>query len=323
MFKYAFVLLILYSLSLTCRAEEEKPGLRPVRVIYLVPSDLEERAAYKAAIHAAILDLQKWYGKQLKGPTFRLNDPIVEVAKSEQTAAWFYDHPAGPRGDDWGFNNSLAEAKRLFGARHNDPNFIWVIYVDCPGNKGRGGSGVTCLPGDDLLGLVGEHPTQKNKLRWVAGLGHELGHAFGLLHPTDTVKDADAIMWAGIYGKFPVVAYLTPQDKAILLQSPFFYHDDDRPVVAPARVVARYAYGGGAFEQLDSKDPIRWREVKTDSDARYAFEEARRDAETIVLRDPARDMAFRFPLKGGRSELSEDGGKTWRPFYLLGAPQKP
>jgi hypothetical protein len=87
----------------------------------------------------------------------------------------------------------------------------------------RGTSGVTCLPEDDLLGLVGKHPTQKNPARWVGGLGHELGHAFGLPHPADTVRDADAIMWAGFYGKYPDKAYLTESDKKILLQSPFFF----------------------------------------------------------------------------------------------------
>jgi len=109
--------------------------------------------------------------------------------------------------DDWGFNNTLAEAGRLVGARYNDPHFIWVLYSDGPGNKGRGGSGVTCLPEDDLLGLIGKHPTQKHPARWVYGLGHELGHAFGLPHPADIVRDKDALMWAGFYMEHPENAY--------------------------------------------------------------------------------------------------------------------
>ena len=302
---------------------EAKPGLKPVRIIYLVPSDREEQAEYKQAIHDAIVELQGWYGKQLDGPSFRLNDPVVEVGKSKYDAAWFYDNPAGPRQDDWGFNNSLAEAKRLFGAKHHDPKYIWVIYVDCPGNKGRGENGVTCLPGDDLLGLVGKHPTQKNKPRWVAGLGHELGHAFGLLHPTDTQKDADAIMWTGMYGKFPVVAYLTPDDKKILMNSPFFYDPEDQPVVKPAKVVLQYTYPGGVFEQTDSTDPIRWIERKTDSDLQFTFEESRRDLEHIYLRDPPRGVAIRLPVAGGRSALSNDDGKSWGAFYPISAPVRP
>lgn len=208
-----------------------KPETRKVRVVYLVSSDRKEDPRYTAAIEHAIKDLQVWYGKQLGGPTFHLSDPVVEVVQSDKDAKWIAENPNGKRRDDWQYNNSLAEAKRLKGARHNDPKFIWVIYSDSPGNTGRGGSGVTCLPEDDLLGLVGEHPTQKDKVRWIAGLGHELGHAFGLPHPDDTTKDADALMWAGFYTKYRTTAYLTPEDKEKLLKSPFFYHPDGKPVV--------------------------------------------------------------------------------------------
>jgi len=173
-------------LSLVCNpsvkaADGEESALRRVRVIYLVSRDREENVEYTAALEHAIQDLQNWYGQQLGGPTYRLSDPVVEVVKSNRPADWFYGNPNGNHQDNLGYNNTFAEAKRLRGAKHNDPKFVWVIYSDGPGNKGRGGSGVTCLPEDDLLGLVGKHPTQKNKLRWIAGLGHELGHASGRL----------------------------------------------------------------------------------------------------------------------------------------------
>ena len=128
----------------------------------------------------AILELQQWYGRQLHGSTFKVHAPVVEVAHSSQPADWFSNHPDGTNRDDWGFNNALAEASRLLGALYNDSHFIWVVYSDGPGDKGRGTSGVAYLPEDDLLGLIGQHPTQKNPVRWVGGLGHELGHAFGL-----------------------------------------------------------------------------------------------------------------------------------------------
>ena len=211
----------------------DTPGPRKVRLLYLVSRDREEVPAYTQALEHALRDLQGWYGKQLGGPTFRLSDPVVEVIKSEQPAAWFHENPHGKDKANWGYNNTLAEGKRLRGARHNDTNFIWVLYSDSPGNTGRGGNGVACLPEDDLLGLVGRHPTQTNTLRWIAGLGHEIGHAFGLPHPRDTKKHADALMWTGIYGKYPDKAYLTEEDKRILMASPFFYHADGRPVLEP------------------------------------------------------------------------------------------
>lgn len=311
---------LLFGLNLaTLRAEEASP-LRRVRVVYLVSSDRTENPAYKAALEHAIRDLQKWYGRQLKGPTFRLYDPVVEVVRSGRPADWFYANPNGSNQDDWGFNNTLDEAKQLIGAKHNDPKFVWVLYSDGPGNKGRGGNGVTCLPEDDLLGLIGKHPTQPDRLRWIAGLGHELGHAFGLPHPKDTKKHADAIMWLGIYGKYPDHTYLTDDDKKILLRSPFFYRDNDEPVARKAKTIARYAYDGGAFEQQDGNEPIYWLETKTNGDAGFTFEETRRDVEHIFLHDAGRGFTIRLPLNGGRSTLSTDDEKTWRPLYEIAKP---
>ena len=298
----------------------EETVLHRVRMVYLVSSDREENVEYTAAIEHAIRDLQKWYGRQLGGSTFRLNDPVVEVVKSNRPADWFYGNPNGDDKDNWGFNNTLDEARRLLGVKHDDPNFVWVVYSDGPGNKGRGGGGVTCLPEDDLLGLVGRHPTQKNKLRWIAGLGHELGHAFGLPHPRDTDKGADAIMWMGIYGKYPDSTYLTDDDKRILMRSPFFYYENNEPVFRKGKVVARYAYRGGAFEQHAGSGPIYWTEVKTDSDATFTFEESRRDSQHIFIYDSSRGFTIRLPVSGGISYLSADNEQTWQPLYEIAGP---
>ena len=148
-----------------------KPRPKSVRIVYLVSADRTVREDFKKGIEAAAKDLQGWYGKQLGGPTFRLNDPVVEVVKSDKNAKGFYGHPNGDEKDDWGFNNGLAEAQRLVGARQGDPDFVWVIYSDGPGNQRQGGNGVTVLPEDDLLGLVGQHLEQKDVKRWIAGLG--------------------------------------------------------------------------------------------------------------------------------------------------------
>ncbi len=85
-------------LSLVCSpllkaGDGEASTLRRVRMIYLVSHDREENARYTAAIEHAIRDLQNWYGQQLKGPTFRLSDPVVEVVKSNRPADWFYGNP--------------------------------------------------------------------------------------------------------------------------------------------------------------------------------------------------------------------------------------
>jgi hypothetical protein len=288
---------------------------KTVRVVYLVSADREVQTNYLQAVERAIRELQGWYAQQLNGPTFKLHNPAVEVAHSSQAAAWFYSHPNGNNQDDWGFNNALAEAGRLLGTRYNDARYIWVVYSDGPGNKGRGGSGVTCLPEDDLLGLIGKHPTQKEPARWVGGLGHELGHAFGLPHPADTARDADAIMWAGFYGKYPNKAYLTAQDKKLLLRSPFFFTPDGKPVAGKESFTEKFRYEGGCFGKLASARQPQWKEWKTESGELFYFEEIKRDGEMIWLKDASRNLLIQLPVKGGALTISGDGGQNWQKLY--------
>jgi hypothetical protein len=289
---------------------------KTVRVVYLVSQDRQVRADFRLALEKAIRELQQWYAKQLNGPTFRLHNPAVEVIHSSQQAAWFYDHTNGEK-DDWGFNNTLAEAGRLVGAKFNDPLYVWVIYSDGPGDKGRGTSGVTCLPEDDLLGLVGQHPIQKKPARWVGGLGHELGHAFGLPHPADTTRDADALMWAGFYDQYPDKTYLTEPDKKILLRSPFFFRADGKPVLGPELFSEKYTYPGGFFGKLAGAESGQWKEGKTGSAEAFYFDEIQRDVKVILLRDAGRGMTIELPIIAGESRFSTDGGATWQPLYQV------
>lgn len=294
-----------------------KPRPNSVRIVYLVSADRTVREDFHKAIEMAAKDLQRWYARQLGGPSFRLSEPVVEVVRSDKKAQWFYSHPNGSQEDNWGFNNGLAEAQRLVGARFSDPNYVWVIYSDGPGNKGRGGSGVTVLPEDDLLGLVGKHPTQKDVRRWIAGLGHELGHAFGLRHPEDTNKDRDALMWTGIYGKYPGKTYLTDEDKRTLMRSLFFFQPNGDPVARRTPVVEKYVYPGGYFGKCsDEKEPA-WVECKADSSAEIHFVEKGRDKNWIQLFDASRNMALRLPIGGGMCSWSTDGGRTWNRLYQV------
>lgn len=194
---------------------------RCVRIIYMVSKDREMKKEYVKAVEKAAQSVQKWYAEKLGGRTFRLHDPIVEVVKSDKGAMWFTENPNDSHRDNWGFLNTLAETKRLCDYEKNREQFVYVVYSDGPGDKGRAIPGFVYLPEDDLLGLVGNHPTQKDVQRWVGGLAHEVGHGLGLKHPKDTKKDYTAIMWAGFYGEYPERAYLTDEDRKILSESPF------------------------------------------------------------------------------------------------------
>jgi hypothetical protein len=87
------------------------PRAKSVRIVYLVSADKTVREDYRKGIETAAKDLQSWYAKQLGGPTFRLNEPVVEVVKSDKKADWFYGHPDGDNKDDWGFNDEAAQAE--------------------------------------------------------------------------------------------------------------------------------------------------------------------------------------------------------------------
>jgi hypothetical protein len=291
------------------------PTSKSVRFVYMVSADRQENPAYRKGVVMAAVNIQAWYKKQL-GTTFKLNGPIVEVVHSKQKATWFYANPNGDDRDVWGYNNTLEEGKRLLDVKLNDPEYIWVIYSDGPGKSGRGGSGVCIMPEDDLLGLIGKHPEQKEINRWIAGLGHEVGHAFGLSHPDDIEKDADAIMWTGIYGKYPDHCYLTAEDKRRLNESPFFFDDRGQPNSGTWKELAQYEYEDGYFtrSQNSKSDKIGWEETKKDRSASFRFHEESTDDDYFYLQSVDRDLMISIPFNGGESYISTDEGNTWDLF---------
>ena len=223
--------LLLVALTLCClasptRADDTDPV---VRLYYVVPWDRPYRTEYRDAIRDAALEIQHFYAEQLDYALgFELADPVVEVVYGGGNSAYY-------AADMWN------RAREEVGARFYDPSNLYVIYVDAKPDCGTaigGGGGVAVLAENDLLGLTSQ-PTIPDcsgyrddypQSRWVGGLGHEIGHAFGLPHPAGCEADApecpgDALMWTG-YASYPDT-YLTEADKAILRESPFFAPEED------------------------------------------------------------------------------------------------
>ena len=210
---------------------------KEVRVVYLVPSDRTIRQDYVSGIRSAIVHLQAFYQNQLgSGFAFSLHSPIVEVFQTSHAASFY---STGGNATQIGFWNSvLGDGFALSGGGFNDPNNRWIYYVDADPVCGQvvgGTSGVALLPANDLRGLtgqpnippcVGQPPDSNGLCRWVGGLGHELGHAFGLPHPPGCDQGncsefaAHSLMYLG-YIDYPNT-YFLDDDKAALLATGFF-----------------------------------------------------------------------------------------------------
>ena len=206
------------------------PATAPVRVLYAAPRDREFRSDYSQGIQNALVDFQFWLRRELEGRTFSLSSITPEQCRLSENANFY------SRGDAW--DKVLSGVQHCAPVRGDTSVFAWVIYVDVeeacdePQELGAGGPGLTILPRWDLEGLANpgpytecdEGPYDGHLGRWTGGLGHELGHAFGLPHPPGCDEDSptcdiDALMWLG-YVSYPNT-YLRDDEKAILLASPF------------------------------------------------------------------------------------------------------
>ncbi len=207
------------------------PAPEPVvQVIYAIPSDRQHDTRYETAINSAILHVQDWYAVQLDGRTFAIDDPVPLVCKVGQPSKYY-------EGEN-GWDRVIGAVQHCAPVQHWSEEYVWAIYIDVEfdcnggGELGRGAGGITIIHGGDLEGLLdpaafslcpgfpprGEHG-------WIGGLAHELGHAFGLDHPSGCDQDlshcdTDTLMWFGFYYNYPET-YFTKEDIAILKSSPF------------------------------------------------------------------------------------------------------
>ena len=298
------------------REVQAGPVKKSVRVLYLVPKDREPRKDYQSAIEACVLDLQIWYFGHLKGKTFRLNHPIVEVMRTPHNAGWYdSNRPASRPAKSIYWSNVGNDAAALLRVKlYNHPNYVWLIYIDAPGGSGEGGAGVAVLPKHDLEGLIGRAANKMPVLRWIGGCGHELGHAFGLRHPPGN-SHPNALMRNGHggYERYPA-CYLTAEDTQRLNHSPFIH--PGRPDTFKGRGRFIYTYDGGYFVNVGGKE---WEERKAGSDTIHYFSENGGDRDFVYLLDASRKPGASVALpKEGRGNgilFKWQGDESWRKLY--------
>ena len=213
-----------------------------VNLYYCVPTDKHPNQSYINAMNVAGTSLIGWYASQVPGhKTFGLANPIVQVVLLPHDSTYYANNPR-PAIFTQFWDNVLADVFPLTGGQFSDPLNVYAYYVDvdpiCNECGGCGTSGILVVSANDLRGLANEKSiydpcTGKNSTppgigRWIGGLGHELGHAFGLPHPPGcddgslVVCDSAALMWVG-YASYPHT-YLTDAEKAALVNSPFFIY---------------------------------------------------------------------------------------------------
>ena len=115
-----------------------------VRVLYAAPSDREFRTGGSEVIANAIVDLQSWYRRELRGLTFSLYEATPEECRMSEPADYY------GRGNAWA---KVEEGvQHCAPVQHHSQDFVWVVYVgvkescDEPHELGAWGSGLTILP---------------------------------------------------------------------------------------------------------------------------------------------------------------------------------
>ena len=235
-----------------------------VRVLYLIPTDRTFRTDYASAIAAALPDLQTWFAGQLGGRTFQLTGSLPQTCQLPHASAYYVE-------DSW--NKVHSDVQACAPVTYASPTVVWVLYVDivhgcnAPGRLGAGTAGLTMLPRQDMDGLIGApyfddcgNQWTLPPSRYVGGLGHEMGHAFGLPHPPGcdaglNTCDYGALMWAG-YAAYPNT-YLRAAEKTALLNSPFFGSAQCQYAVSTSAVTVP-ASGGSVSFTVDTRSDCTW-----------------------------------------------------------------
>lgn len=235
------MLLLFHAGQSAAAAQADANASGEVIFIYLVPSDHSVSKTYSKKIEFSARHFQSWLRQKMNGKTFRMSKPAVLTVRSDKPAKWF-SSTERHTGYNAFYRNTLEELMRLSVAKLNDPKARYMVYVDADhacGQSGAGGSGLAVVSANDLRGLSGEKIVPAcvkanaaevaGRCRWIGGMGHELLHTLGLIHPDRSPAcqtaqcRSEALMMHG-YMTYPK-AVLLDEDSLILNRSPFVARD--------------------------------------------------------------------------------------------------
>jgi hypothetical protein len=224
--------------------------------VLFVPKNLQADPSYKNAIDDSLTIVSSWYAGQLAGRTFDY-EPVQTVIGTynlnhycpKTTVSTQCIQVPGQKGADSGDINNVIGDLATKGYSINSTVVLLIFWVGGYGYAGGAqvspSSGVAAVGDWALDGIAGKYETGTatsrcsdspsaaafcRKTAQLGSIGHELGHAFGLPHPTDDGKSPDdpnfwltSIM--GAFGDFPRVRFIdtpTNPERTKLLQHPFF-----------------------------------------------------------------------------------------------------
>ncbi len=212
-----------------------------VRLVVFLPSDRQITSTVIDNIKGAAMSVQAWLLRQTGGKTFAIASSDVEFCHSQRPASYYFDAPFYRVADDLAQCFGWIQRPWEEASGRN----VWVVYTPIRGACGAalriGASlkNISIMGQGDIDGLAGKTAVTDDcgatlsygLDRWIGGLGHELGHAFGLPHPPGCDQglqgcDGAALMWLG-YATFPNT-YLRADERVTLGSSPLFVGNGTR-----------------------------------------------------------------------------------------------
>ena len=205
----------------TCDLPQGATSGKRLRLVYLIPSDKEADPEVLAALEGAVRHVQLWLSARMPdGTSFRISEPPVEVSAVAHPADYYATNDPGGEPDQRFWFNVTADAVEATGGSFDDPDNVWLYYIDADAGCGQIDAGanthVAMFAANEIRGLrnqplqdqcTSDEVENPGRCRYVGGLAIIMFYAIGIGAPaacTDaeeagTECPEDAITWLGYY----------------------------------------------------------------------------------------------------------------------------